>query len=63
MGEIFNPVRDCPDVVDKLPEAKDGYYWITLPKGTNFKVCLHLTIKLGSSLELTLLEILIFIIC
>ncbi len=30
LGEIFNPARDCPDVVDQLPEAKDGFYWIVL---------------------------------
>ena len=30
LGEIFNPVQDCPDVVDKLPGAKDGFYWIIL---------------------------------
>ena len=30
LGEIFNPARDCPDVVDKLPEANDGFYWIAV---------------------------------
>ena len=30
LGEIFNPAQDCPDVVDKLPEAKDGFYWIVV---------------------------------
>ena len=39
MGEIFNPARDCPDIVDHLPEAEDGFYWIVLPKGTKHKVC------------------------
>jgi hypothetical protein len=30
LGEISNPARDCPDVVDNLPGAKDGFYWILL---------------------------------
>ncbi|XP_028402956.1 uncharacterized protein LOC114525736 [Dendronephthya gigantea] len=38
LGEIFNPARDCPDIVDQLPEAKDGFYWIVLPNGTKHKV-------------------------
>ena len=38
LGEIFNPAQDCPDIVDQLPEAKDGFYWIVLPKGTKHKV-------------------------
>ncbi|CAB4023147.1 Hypothetical predicted protein, partial [Paramuricea clavata] len=38
LGEIFNPARDCPDIVDQLPEAEDGFYWIVLPKGTKHKI-------------------------
>ena len=37
-GEIFNAARDCSDIVDHLPEAKDGFYWISLPKGNVHKV-------------------------
>ncbi|CAB4031753.1 Hypothetical predicted protein, partial [Paramuricea clavata] len=37
LGEIFNPARDCSDIVDQLPEAEDGFYWIGLPKGTKHK--------------------------
>ena len=28
LGEKFNPAKDCSDIVDNLPEAKDGFYWI-----------------------------------
>ncbi|CAB4000836.1 dual 3, 5 -cyclic-AMP and -GMP phosphodiesterase 11-like, partial [Paramuricea clavata] len=28
LGEIFNPAKDCSDIVDNLPGAKDGFYWI-----------------------------------
>ena len=39
LGEIFNPARDCPDIVDQIPEAQDGFYWIVLPNGKKHKVC------------------------
>ena len=32
LGEIFNPVQSCSDIVDEVPEAEDGFYWIVLPK-------------------------------
>ena len=38
LGEIFNPARDCSDIVDHLPEAKDGFYWINLPNKTTHQV-------------------------
>ena len=38
LGEIFNPANDCPDVVDRLPEAEDGFYWIILAKRTKHKI-------------------------
>ena len=38
IGENFNPAKDCSDIVDNLPEAKDGFYWIKLPKGKLSKV-------------------------
>ncbi|CAB4041887.1 Hypothetical predicted protein, partial [Paramuricea clavata] len=38
LGEIFSPARDCTDIVDQLPEAEDGFYWIVLPKGTKHKI-------------------------
>ena len=28
LGEHFNPAKDCSDIVDNLPGAKDGFYWI-----------------------------------
>ena len=31
LGEIFNPTKDCPDIVDQIPEAEDGFYWILFP--------------------------------
>jgi hypothetical protein len=38
LGENFNPAKDCSDIVDNLPEAKDGFYWIKHNKGKSFKV-------------------------
>ncbi|CAB4015633.1 Hypothetical predicted protein, partial [Paramuricea clavata] len=29
-GEFFNPAYDCLKILDKNPEAKDGFYWIKL---------------------------------
>ncbi|XP_028393240.1 uncharacterized protein LOC114517654 [Dendronephthya gigantea] len=37
-GEIFNPAQDCSSIVEKLSQAKDGFYWIFLPNGTIHKV-------------------------
>ncbi len=28
VGEYFNPALDCSDVVDRVPDATDGFYWI-----------------------------------
>jgi hypothetical protein len=42
LGEIFNPAQDCADIVDQVPNAEDGFYWIILPKGTKQKVCARL---------------------
>lgn len=38
MGEIFNPARDCADIVDNVAEAEDGFYWISLDNKTEHKV-------------------------
>lgn len=38
LGERFNPAKDCADIVDNLPEAEDGFYWIKLAKGKPLKV-------------------------
>ena len=43
LGEIFNPAQDCPDIVDQIPEAEDGFYWIVLPNGKKHKVCVEIT--------------------
>ena len=26
LGEKFEPAKDCSDVVDHVPDAKDGFY-------------------------------------
>lgn len=41
LGEYFDPAYDCSDVVDRVPDAADGFYWI-YPKEvkTVVKVCL-----------------------
>ena len=41
LGEYFNPAKDCSDIVDNLPEAKDGFYWIKPTKGKFSKVNMH----------------------
>ena len=33
LGENFNPAKDCSDIVDNIPGAKDGFYWIKSAKG------------------------------
>lgn len=40
LGEYFDPAIDCSDVVDRVPDAADGFYWIH-PKEvkTVVKVC------------------------
>ena len=38
LGEHFNPAKDCSDIVDNLPEAKDGFYWIKPTIGKLLKV-------------------------
>jgi hypothetical protein len=30
LGERFDPVNYCLDIVDNLPNLEDGYYWVTL---------------------------------
>ena len=42
LGEKLNPAKDCSDIVDNLPGAKDGFYWIKYNKLKLSKV-LHLT--------------------
>ena len=37
-GESFNPAKDCSDVVDNLPGAKDGFYWMKLANEKPLKV-------------------------
>ena len=38
LGEEFNPARDCSDIVDHLPGATDGFYWISYDNKTKHKV-------------------------
>lgn len=40
IGEEFDPAKDCSDIVDKLPDAKDGFYWIDVGKDKPQKVSL-----------------------
>ena len=37
-GERFNPAKDCSDIVDNLPEAKDGFYWMNITDEKPLKV-------------------------
>ena len=38
LGQHFNPAQDCSDIIDNLPGAKDGFYWIKPTKGKLLKV-------------------------
>ena len=38
VGEFFNPGLNCSDILDKLDDAKDGFYWITLKRSNPVKV-------------------------
>ena len=38
VGEFFNPGLNCSDIMDKLDDAKDGFYWITLKRSNPVKV-------------------------
>ena len=38
VGEYFNPGLNCSDILDKLDDAKDGFYWITLKRSNPVKV-------------------------
>ena len=43
-GEFFNPAYDCLKILDKNPEAKDGFYWVKLSgivpkKVTAYQMC------------------------
>ncbi|CAB4031341.1 Hypothetical predicted protein [Paramuricea clavata] len=40
VGEYFDPAIDCSDVVDRVPDAADGFYWISSKAIQNVsKVC------------------------
>ena len=39
-GEYFNPAYDCSDALNKISEAKDGFYWINLSGNVPKKVLL-----------------------
>ena len=38
VGEYFNPGLNCSDILDRLDDAKDGFYWITLKSSNPVKV-------------------------
>ena len=41
-GEMFSPGYDCMSILDRYPNAKDGFYWITLntkkPRKVHFSI-------------------------
>ena len=40
LGGYFDPALDCSDVVDRVPDATDGFYWINSNAIQNVsKVC------------------------
>jgi hypothetical protein len=38
IGEFFDAGLNCSDILDKLEDAKDGFYWITLKRSKPIKV-------------------------
>ena len=38
LGEKIDPAKDCTEIVDNLPDAKDGFYWILVTNGRIIKV-------------------------
>ena len=47
VGEFFNPGQSCSHILDKLYEAKDGFYWITLKRSQPIKVRIYLIYQMG----------------
>ena len=47
LGESFNPAKDCSDIVDNLPGAKDGFYWIKPTRGKLSQVNIVRNIQRG----------------
>ena len=47
LGERFNPAKDCSDIVDNLPGAKDGFYWIKPTRGKLSQVNIIRNIQRG----------------
>ena len=45
VGEFFNPGLNCSDILDKLDDAKDGFYWITLKRSNPVKVSVFAVLK------------------
>ena len=45
LGEHFNPAKDCSDIVDNIPGAKDGFYCIESITGKLLKVNLIINIQ------------------
>ena len=39
VGEFFNPGYDCSNILNKRPDAQDGFYWITLNSHNPQMVC------------------------
>ena len=38
LGEKFDPAQDCTEIVDNVPDAQDGIYWIKTANGGAVKV-------------------------
>ena len=32
-GNVFDPAKDCSDIMDRVPEARTGIYWIQTENG------------------------------
>ncbi|CAB4020784.1 Hypothetical predicted protein, partial [Paramuricea clavata] len=43
VGEFFDPGLNCSDILNKLEDAKDGFYWITLERLNPIKVFCDMT--------------------
>ena len=38
IGEFFKPGLSCSDILNKLEDSKDGFYWISLKRSKPIKV-------------------------
>jgi hypothetical protein len=48
VGEFFNPGYDCSNILDNIPDATDGFYWINIRRQIPRKVRVFNVLSLKS---------------